>query len=133
MIDGHVDVPINEHALMKAVANQPVSVAIDAGSYPFMFYGGGVFDEPCGIVPDHGVLVVGYHRHSSDETHGGGYWIIKNSWGKNWGEHGYIKFRMGMNGGMGQCGIALHASYPTKKYEDVISWPRSAGAAFATT
>ena len=38
-IDGHEDVPVNdEDALMKAVANQPVSVAIDAGSSDFQFY-----------------------------------------------------------------------------------------------
>ena len=38
-IDGHENVPQNdEHALMKSVAKQPVSVAIDAGSKDFQFY-----------------------------------------------------------------------------------------------
>lgn len=38
-IDGHESVPENdENALMKAVANQPVSVAIDAGGKDFQFY-----------------------------------------------------------------------------------------------
>lgn len=38
-IDGHENVPENdENALLKAVANQPVSVAIDAGSSDFQFY-----------------------------------------------------------------------------------------------
>ena len=38
-IDGHENVPENdEDALLKAVANQPVSVAIDAGSSDFQFY-----------------------------------------------------------------------------------------------
>lgn len=38
-IDGYENVPENdEDALMKAVANQPVSVAIDAGGSDFQFY-----------------------------------------------------------------------------------------------
>lgn len=38
-IDGHENVPENdEDALMKAVANQPVSVAIDAGGSDLQFY-----------------------------------------------------------------------------------------------
>jgi len=38
-IDGHEDVPENdEDALRKAAANQPVSVAIDAGGQDFQFY-----------------------------------------------------------------------------------------------
>lgn len=39
MIDGHENVPANdEEALMKAVANQPVSVAIEASGQDFQFY-----------------------------------------------------------------------------------------------
>lgn len=39
VIDGHEDIPINnEEALMKAVANQPVAVAIEAGRSDFQFY-----------------------------------------------------------------------------------------------
>ena len=38
-IDGHEMVPANdENALMKAVANQPVSVAIDASGSDMQFY-----------------------------------------------------------------------------------------------
>lgn len=38
-IDGHENVPENdEEALLKAVANQPVSVAIDAGGSDMQFY-----------------------------------------------------------------------------------------------
>ena len=48
-ITGYEDVPANsEQALLKAVANQPVSVAIDAGGFEFQFYSTGVFTGPCG-------------------------------------------------------------------------------------
>uniref|UniRef100_A0A453AE93 Peptidase C1A papain C-terminal domain-containing protein n=1 Tax=Aegilops tauschii subsp. strangulata TaxID=200361 RepID=A0A453AE93_AEGTS len=42
-ITGFEDVPANnEGALMKAVANQPMSVAVDGGDMTFQFYSGGV-------------------------------------------------------------------------------------------
>lgn len=38
-IDGYENVPTNdENALLRAVANQPVSIAIDAGGLSFQFY-----------------------------------------------------------------------------------------------
>lgn len=43
------------------------------------------------------------------------YWIVKNSWGANWGEDGYIRVEMNKKGTeAGICGITLAASYPTK-------------------
>ena len=53
----------------QAVANQPVSVAIEADERDFQLYAGGVFDSPCGTALDHGVLVVGYgHEKDSNGT-----------------------------------------------------------------
>ncbi|KAL2557431.1 KDEL-tailed cysteine endopeptidase CEP1 [Forsythia ovata] len=46
MIDGHEMVPANnENDLMKAVANQPVSIAIDAGGSDLQFYSRCQYDE----------------------------------------------------------------------------------------
>eukprot|EP00197_Chlamydomonas_leiostraca_P006203 CAMPEP_0202861608 /NCGR_PEP_ID=MMETSP1391-20130828/2947_1 /ASSEMBLY_ACC=CAM_ASM_000867 /TAXON_ID=1034604 /ORGANISM="Chlamydomonas leiostraca, Strain SAG 11-49" /LENGTH=497 /DNA_ID=CAMNT_0049541025 /DNA_START=70 /DNA_END=1563 /DNA_ORIENTATION=- len=111
-IDGYEDVPENsETALKKAVAHQPVSVAIEADQKAFQLYMGGVFaDETCGTELDHGVLVVGY----GDDPNGGKYWIVKNSWGGEWGEKGYIRLAQGVQAREGLCGIAMAASYPTK-------------------
>lgn len=36
---------------------------------------------------DHAVVVVGYEDHET--LAGGGYWIVKNSWGPAWGDNGY--------------------------------------------
>ncbi|KAJ6675870.1 CYSTEINE PROTEASE [Salix viminalis] len=60
-IDSYEDVPVNdETALTKAVANQPISVAIEAGGRSFQFYESGIFTGECGINLDHGVAAVGY-------------------------------------------------------------------------
>ncbi len=51
----------------------------------FQLYGGGVFDAECGTALDHAVLVVGYGT-ASNGTHNLPYWLVKNSWGAEWGE-----------------------------------------------
>ncbi|CAD7704537.1 unnamed protein product [Ostreobium quekettii] len=108
-IDGYGDIPKSEDLMFQYAAKQPVSIAIHSGDSSFMLYGGGIYDEPCGVDLDHGVLVVGYNVSGEE-----GYWIVKNSWGTDWGEAGYIRLATGLNNGQGQCGMALAASYPEK-------------------
>ncbi|CAN1123216.1 Senescence-specific cysteine protease SAG39 [Linum perenne] len=108
-IKGYEDVPANnEAALMKAVASQPISVAIDAGDSSFQFYSSGIFTGECGTELDHGVTAVGY-----GESDGKKYWLVKNSWGAQWGEAGYIRMQKDVTAKEGLCGIAMQASYPT--------------------
>ncbi|KAF9597994.1 hypothetical protein IFM89_023479 [Coptis chinensis] len=83
-INGHEDVPHNnEKALLKTLANQPISVAIDASGSAFQFYKDGVLKGECGIRLDHGVTVVGYGTNSNN---GIKYLLVKNSWGTEWGD-----------------------------------------------
>ena len=109
-IKGYEKVPSNsEEALLKAVGNQPVSVYIDAGGKAFKFYSSGIFTGKCGTDTNHAVTVVGYGK-ARDGTK---YWLVKNSWGTEWGEKGYIRMKRGVHAKEGLCGIAMYASYPT--------------------
>ena len=115
-IDGYEDVPpYDEVALKKAVAKQPVSVAIEADQRAFQLYVSGVFDDvECGTSLNHGVVVVGYGVDFNG-THHMPHWLVRNSWGEEWGDGGYIKLRRDVSAAEGQCGIAMQASYPIKK------------------
>ncbi|MQL71278.1 hypothetical protein Taro_003604 [Colocasia esculenta] len=109
-IAGYKEVAENsELALQAAVAGQPVSVAIDAGSFSLQMYSDGVFSGPCGIGLNHGVVAVGYGDDGVDK-----FWIVKNSWGADWGEQGYIRIKRDVGVKEGLCGIAMMGSYPFK-------------------
>lgn len=86
----------------------PVSVCIDGSLSSFHMYSSGVYyDKECSSTKiTHTVVVVGY---GIDPQTGESYWLIKNSWGPEWGELGYI--RMARNR-QNHCCIACRALYP---------------------
>ena len=105
----------SEDALQVAVATKgPVSIEFNASLESFQFYQSGVYDDPAcsASLIDHAATIVGYGivdniGHIGQQRLQ--YWKVKNSWGSNWGEQGYI--RMSRNK-QNQCGIASIASYP---------------------
>jgi len=100
----------NEKILKVAVSHQPVSVGIQANQPSFQQYSKGIYSDPnCGTQLDHGVLIVGYGH---DKLNDMDYWIVKNSWGKDWGEEGYIRIQRNVNDSKGLCGIAMSPSIP---------------------
>jgi len=76
----------------------PLTVAINAND--LQFYSSGIdVPGPGRCDPEqinHGVLLVGYGIENNLP-----FWIIKNSWGKSWGEKGYFRLVRGR----GACGV----------------------------
>ncbi|KII71357.1 Cathepsin L2 [Thelohanellus kitauei] len=96
----------DEKQLIRAISFKgPVSIGIDANFREFMFYHTGIINstECSSVRLNHGVLAVGYDLTS--QSH---YYIVKNSWGTDWGEDGYFRILLGKN----MCGVATLATYP---------------------
>ncbi|KAH1028161.1 procathepsin L-like [Dendroctonus ponderosae] len=97
----------SEPELQAAVGTVgPVSIAVDA--LGFQHYEEGVFDNDACLNSrlslNHGILAVGYGTDNGQE-----YWLVKNSWGADWGEKGFIRMSRNKEN---QCGVATAASYP---------------------
>nr|ANK58238.1 cathepsin F [Haliotis discus discus] len=98
-ISGAVNISSNEDDMASWLAqNGPISIGINANAMQFYFGGishpWSIFCNPKSL--DHGVLIVGYGVEGSEP-----YWIVKNSWGPDWGEKGY--YRVYRGGGV--CGL----------------------------
>ena len=95
--------------LKALVVTQPVSVAIEADQDIFQLYSSGVIGDGCGYSLDHAVLLVGYTQVGGEDA-----FIVKNSWGPNWGENGYVYLSTNgtLNNGYGACGILYEPVVP---------------------
>jgi len=131
--------PNDQDAVMTHLAEVgPLAVAVYASGWGG--YGGGVYDGcsfDSNIALNHAVQLVGYGTDAAE----GDYWIVRNSWGPNWGEDGYIRLQrqataqcgtdsspmdgtacVGGPGNdeqhvCGQCGVLFDVSYPLGAHE----------------
>lgn len=87
---------LNCNDLYNALQQRTVGVMVDARN--FQMYSSGVFQN-CGQTVNHGVLLVGVSNNN--------YWYVKNEWGVQWGESGYIRIAIGNT-----CGICQNGAYP---------------------
>lgn len=97
---------VNGH--ITALQSAPISAAVAASSAVFQLYRGGIISSTsCGTALNHAVNLVGYGTEN-----GVNYWIVRNSWGTNWGESGYFRVLRSTSNGDGICGILKMSSYP---------------------
>jgi len=75
---------------LSSASGGPVAIGVDADSWNG--YTGGILTS-CGTDPDHAVVVTGYNNYGQD----GNYWIVRNSWGTDWGIDGFIWIYIGEN------------------------------------
>ena len=80
----------------------PVAIGVDSSQWDN--YRGGTFRHTmCTNDIDHAVAIVGYTADT---------WIVKNSWGTDWGDNGYIYLERGHN----TCGVAEYVTYISDAY-----------------
>lgn len=96
-----------ESLMMDLYQNGPLVVSLEP-EYSFMIYRSGVYDfnkntwlknnttKPEWQKVDHSVVLVGWGVEVKDGKEIK-YWLLQNSWGSRWGEHGYMKFRRGVD------------------------------------
>jgi C1A family cysteine protease len=91
--------PSQEANMLKQIEVGPMSVTVDAELW--QTYTGGIITSSsgCGTSIDHAVQAVGYNAP-------GNYWIVRNSWGANFGEAGNVYVQYGAN----VCGITSQAT-----------------------
>ena len=77
----------NEDDMLAYVTSTgPLSVCVDSTNWDT--YQSGTLTS-CGLSVDHCVQIVGVNKSK-------GYWIIRNSWGTDWGQDGYLYLQTGI-------------------------------------
>lgn len=95
--------PSNKMApLMRAVAEKG-PIAISAAASGWFLYKRGIFDRCNSWILDHAVTLYGYGQENGQK-----YWLIRNSWGSDWGEKGFIRL-LRTDADDTQCGLDTKA------------------------
>lgn len=101
-------VPEGDDSMLLLFSEKHV-LAVAVESFGLFFYENGLFiddycEKPAQV--DHAMTMVGYDKEA---------WIVKNSWGLEWGEVGYVRIsRENEN----HCGIADYAYFPIVKKKE---------------
>ena len=91
------------NAVKTQLLKGPLSVAMNAGR-AFQLYSSGIIradDVDCQGNINHGIVMTGYHDDPAkpDER----YYTLQNSWGKGYGDEGFVRFEIADNEVEGTC------------------------------
>ena len=98
-ITGYKQVQEGEDYHIQALTVGPTTVAFEVTNTFQMYKNGIIKDRTCNGHVNHAVAAVGYSEK---------YIIVKNSWGKGWGDEGFVK----MGRGWSNCQLNKYAAYP---------------------
>lgn len=90
---------VKENEVLQLLQEGPLVAAVDATTWNN--YQGGIIQYHCSAFLNHAVQIVGY-----DLTGEVPYYIVRNSWGEDFGHSGYLYIKIGEN----VCGIASEIS-----------------------
>ena len=96
-VDEYYSLADEDAMITHMFSTGPISICLDASSWSS--YVSGIITT-CGMDVDHCVQAVGINMDD-------GYWIVRNSWGTEWGNEGYIWLEVGSN----MCNIAYDPKY----------------------
>ncbi|XP_069621886.1 cathepsin J-like isoform X1 [Ranitomeya imitator] len=96
----------DEESIVSSVALEgPVAVGF-AVDHDFNMYSHGIFDGECAEDANHAIIAMGYGSEKNEDGEEQPYWIIKNSWGEEWGEKGFAKVQRSID----KCFISKYAA-----------------------
>jgi len=103
-ISSYTTIGSEQQAQSYLTSNGPLSVCVDAESW--QYYNGGIIttSDDCGTSLDHCVMITGYGTQD-----GVSYWWVRNSWGTDWGQSGYLQVQSMQD----VCGIAQEITSAT--------------------
>ena len=91
------------------MVKRPIATHLQADQEVFYAYESGILDSTeCGFYVNHWAVIQGY---GTDGVTGMDYWLVRNSWGTDWGENGFVRIAMttepadGMGRMIGICGV----------------------------
>lgn len=102
--------PNSSFALAYELEKRPLSVYITSSTFAFRFYKSGIITEGCNGTLGHYATIIGTDK----DNEGRMYWKVRNTWGSNWGDNGYVKILREDNEQPipSICDVTISPSYP---------------------